>query len=210
MAKIKIGRMVLSMCQTNCYFVSPENQKEVVLIDPADQGGQIYEALKSKGLQVAAILLTHGHFDHIWGANELRRLSGAPIYAYEEEKEVCEDASKNVSDQAGRPETVAADNYLKDGAQLDLAGMHFQLIATPGHTKGSCCYYMEKEKVLFAADTLFEGSVGRTDFPTGSMGRLVHSIKERLLVLPEDTIVYPGHGDETTIADEKKYNPYCQ
>ena len=126
--------MVLSMCQTNCYFVSPENQKEVVLIDPADQGGQIYEALKSKGLQVAAILLTHGHFDHIWGANELRRLSGAPIYAYEEEKEVCEDASKNVSDQAGRPETVAADNYLKDGAQLDLAGMHFQLIATPGQT----------------------------------------------------------------------------
>lgn len=105
MAKLKIGRMVLSMCQTNCYFVSPENQKEVVLIDPADQGGQIYEALKSKGLQVAAILLTHGHFDHIWGANELRRLSGAPIYAYEEEKEVCEDASKNVSDQAGRPET---------------------------------------------------------------------------------------------------------
>lgn len=78
--------MVLSMCQTNCYFVSPENQKEVVLIDPADQGGQIYEALKSKGLQVAAILLTHGHFDHIWGTNELRRLSGAPIYAYEEEK----------------------------------------------------------------------------------------------------------------------------
>lgn len=105
---------------------------------------------------------------------------------------------------------MAADNYLKDGAQLDLAGMHFQLIATPGHTKGSCCYYMEKEKVLFAGDTLFEGSVGRTDFPTGSMGRLVHSIKERLLVLPEDTIVYPGHGDETTIADEKKYNPYCQ
>ena len=139
MAKLKIGRMVLSMCQTNCYFVFPENQKEVVLIDPADQGGQIYEALKSKGLQVAAILLTHGHFDHIWGANELRRLSGAPIYAYEEEKEVCEDASKNVSDQAGRPETVAADNYLKDGAQLDLAGMQFQLIATPGHTKGSCC-----------------------------------------------------------------------
>lgn len=210
MANIKIGRMVLSMCQTNCYFVSTENEKRAVVIDPADQGAVIYETLKSKGLHVAAILLTHGHFDHIWGANELRRLSGAPIYAYEEEKDVCEVASNNVSDQAGRPETVVPDTYLKDGAQLELAGMHFQLIATPGHTKGSCCYYMEEENTLFAGDTLFEGSVGRTDFPTGSMGRLIHSIKDRLLALPGDTIVYPGHGDETTIADEKKYNPYCQ
>ena len=207
---MKVKVMQVGPIGTNCYILEDEATNKAAVIDPGDEGDRILSVLKEDGVQVEYILLTHGHFDHIWGANELRRLSGAPIYAYEEEKEVCEDASKNVSDQAGRPETVAADNYLKDGAQLDLAGMHFQLIATPGHTKGSCCYYMEKEKVLFAGDTLFEGSVGRTDFPTGSMGRLVHSIKERLLVLPEDTIVYPGHGDETTIADEKKYNPYCQ
>lgn len=157
-----------------------------------------------------AILLTHGHFDHIWGANELRRLSGAKIYAYEGEKSLCEDAEKNVSAQAGRPETVQADFYEKDGTVLSLAGFSLKLIATPGHTGGSCCYYLEEEKVLFSGDTLFEGSVGRTDFPTGSMSSLVRSIKEKLLVLPEDVVVYSGHGDTTTIGDEKKYNPYCQ
>lgn len=226
--------MVLSMCQTNCYFVYKDSEpsdkasladeagesagngspaaeeKEVVLVDPADQGGQIYEALKGKGFRVTAILLTHGHFDHIWGANELRRLSGAPIYAYEEEKKVCENAAMNVSDQAGRPETVIPDHYIKDGGLLEIAGMRFRLIATPGHTAGSCCYYMEEEKLLLSGDTLFEGSVGRTDFPTGSMSSLVRSIKEKLLPLPEDVTVYPGHGETTTIGDEKKYNPYCQ
>ncbi|HJA93965.1 MAG TPA: MBL fold metallo-hydrolase [Candidatus Eisenbergiella merdipullorum] len=216
MSDIKIGRMVLSICQTNCYFLYREGQKdekgmtEVLLIDTADRGAQIYEALAQKNFHVNAILLTHGHFDHIWGANELRKLSGAKIYAYEGEKEVCEDAEKNVSRQAGRPETVKADFYEKDGAQLTLAGFSLKLIATPGHTQGSCCYYLEKEKVLFSGDTLFQASVGRTDFPTGSMSSLIRSIKEKLLVLPDDVAVYPGHGETTTIGDEKKYNPYCQ
>lgn len=216
MSDIKIGRMVLSICQTNCYFLYREGQKgengltETIVIDPGDRGAQIYEALTQKGFHVNAILLTHGHFDHIWGANELRRLSGAKIYAYEGEKSLCEDAEKNVSAQAGRPETVQADFYEKDGTVLSFAGFSLKLIATPGHTGGSCCYYLEKEKVLFSGDTLFEGSVGRTDFPTGSMSSLVRSIKEKLLVLPEDVVVYSGHGDTTTIGDEKKYNPYCQ
>ena len=216
MSDIKIGRMVLSICQTNCYFLYREGQKgengltETIVIDPGDRGAQIYEALTQKGFHVNAILLTHGHFDHIWGANELRRLSGAKIYAYEGEKSLCEDAEKNVSAQAGRPETVQADFYEKDGTVLSLAGFSLRLIATPGHTGGSWCYYLEKEKVLFSGDTLFEGSVGRTDFPTGSMSSLVRSIKEKLLVLPEDVVVYSGHGDTTTIGDEKKYNPYCQ
>lgn len=216
MSKIKIGRMVLSICQTNCYFLYRGEEKgengltETLVIDPGDRGAQIYEALTQKGFHVSAILLTHGHFDHIWGANELRRLSGAKIYAYEGEKALCEDAEKNVSAQAGRPETVQADFYEKDGTVLTLAGFSLKLIATPGHTGGSCCYYLEEEKVLFSGDTLFEGSVGRTDFPTGSMSSLIRSIKEKLLVLPEDVAVYPGHGDTTTIGDEKKYNPYCQ
>ena len=216
MAGIKIGRVTLGVCATNCYFLYREGQKgengltETIVIDPGDRGAQIYEALTQKGFHVNAILLTHGHFDHIWGANELRRLSGAKIYAYEGEKSLCEDAEKNVSAQAGRPETVQADFYEKDGTVLSLAGFSLKLIATPGHTGGSCCYYLEEEKVLFSGDTLFEGSVGRTDFPTGSMSSLVRSIKEKLLVLPEDVVVYSGHGDTTTIGDEKKYNPYCQ
>ena len=88
--------------------------------------------------------------------------------------------------------------------------MSFRLIATPGHTQGGCCYYLEEEKILFSGDTLFEGSVGRTDFPTGSMSTLVRSVKEKLFVLPEDVQVYPGHGNPTNIGEEKRYNPYCQ
>ncbi len=218
--RMKIRSMVLGMCQTNCYFFYREKEdtrqeKEsdripVIVVDPADQGERIYEALCEKGFSVKAILLTHGHFDHIWGVNALRRLSGAPVYAWEGERALLEDAQRNVSAQVGRAETVQADYYVKDGSVLDLEGFAIQVIATPGHTEGSCCYYLEEEGVLFSGDTLFEGSVGRTDLPTGSMSSLVRSIKEKLLVLPGQVEVFSGHGGPTTIGDEKEYNPYCR
>ncbi len=210
MADLKIGRMVLGICQTNCYFIYQEGQKDVIFIDPADKGEYIFETLKEKGFQVAGILLTHGHFDHIWGTNKLRELSGAPIYAYEEEKKLCEDAITNVSDQVGRPYTVVPDKYLKDGEEITIAGMTCKLIATPGHTIGSCCYYFEEAGFLISGDTLFQESVGRTDLATGSMSAITRSIKEKLFVLPEQVKVYPGHGDSTEIGYEKKYNPFCQ
>ena len=206
---MQIQEITGGMLPTNCFIVTDEETGISAVIDPGFISDELFDRIKELK-KVDAILLTHGHFDHIWGANELRRLSGAPIYAYEEEKKVCENAAMNVSDQAGRPETVIPDHYVKDGELLEFAGMRFRLIATPGHTAGSCCYYMEEEKILFSGDTLFEGSVGRTDFPTGSMSSLVRSIKDKLLVLPEDVTVYPGHGEKTTIGDEKKYNPYCQ
>ena len=208
MGNLKIGRMMLGMCQTNCYFVYREGSSEVIFFDPADAGAYIYEALKEKGFQVAGILLTHGHFDHIWGSNELRELSGAKIYAYEEEKTVCEDAKNNVSRHAGRAYTVVPDGYLKDGEEITIAGMTCRLIATPGHTMGSCCYYFEEDGILISGDTLFQESVGRTDLPTGSMSTLIRSIKDKLMVLPEDVKVYPGHGESTTIGAEKEYNPF--
>ena len=208
MANLNIGRIVVGMCQTNCYFVYPEGKSEVILFDPADRGDYIYHSLKDKGFTVAAILLTHGHFDHIWGLEELKELSGAKVYAYEEEKEVCENASVNVSKGAGRPCEITADEYVKDGATISVAGMSCQLIATPGHTKGSCCYYFEEEGILISGDTLFQESVGRTDLPTGSMSALVRSVKEKLMVLPADVKVYPGHGESTTIGYEKEYNPF--
>ena len=208
MANLKIGRIVMGMCQTNCYFVYPEGKSEVILFDPADRGDYIYHSLKDKGFTGAAILLTHGHFDHIWGLEELKELSGAKVYAYEEEKEVCENASVNVSKGAGRPCEITADEYVKDGATISVAGMNCQLIATPGHTKGSCCYYFEEEGILISGDTLFQESVGRTDLPTGSMSALVRSVKEKLMVLPADVKVYPGHGESTTIGYEKEYNPF--
>ncbi len=210
MGKLKIGRLMLGICQTNCYFVYREGTSDVIFFDPADKGEYIYETLKDKGFNVKGILLTHGHFDHIWGTNKLRELSGAPIYAYEVEKALCEDAVTNVSDQVGRPYTVVPDRYLKDGEEITIADMTCRLIATPGHTVGSCCYYFEEGGLLLAGDTLFQESVGRTDLPTGSMSALVRSIRERLFVLPDETKVYPGHGETTTIGDEKKYNPFVQ
>lgn len=210
MSDIRIGRMTLGVCATNCYFLYREGSSEIIFVDPADRGADIYEALKKKGLKIAAILLTHGHFDHIWGAQKLRELSGAKIYALDAEKVVCQDAYVNVSAQAGRKATIDPDEWLTDGQELSFAGVSLKVIATPGHTIGSCCYYVPEAGFLVAGDTLFAGSVGRTDFPTGSMSKLIRSIKEKLFVLPDETKVYPGHGEETTIGEEKQYNPFCQ
>lgn len=208
MKELKIGRIVLGMCQTNCYFVYEEGSSRVIVFDPADKGDYIFNGLKEKGFTVEAILLTHGHFDHIWGVEQLRELSGAKVYAYEGEKELCEDAYLNVSKGAGRACTVKADEYVEDGEEITAAGISCRLIATPGHTGGSCCYYFENDKILISGDTLFQESVGRTDLPTGSMSMLVRSVKEKLLPLPEEVKVYPGHGESTTIGYEKKYNPF--
>ncbi|MCR2050127.1 MBL fold metallo-hydrolase [Acetatifactor muris] len=219
MAEIKIGRMVLGVCQTNCYFLYREGAHETIVVDPADKGANIYSALAKNGFQVAGILLTHGHFDHIWGLDGLRDAAnaaaeaegGGPVQAYacEAERELLKSARMNVSEQAGRACETYADVYVKDGQEITLAGMTCTVIATPGHTAGGCCYYFEEAGILVSGDTLFAESVGRTDFPTGSMGTLVRSVKDRLFVLPEDTRVYPGHGESTTIGYEKRNNPFC-
>lgn len=218
MAEIKIGRMVLSMCQTNCYFLYREGEQEAIVVDPADKGTNIYSALQKNGFRIVGILLTHGHFDHIWGLDALRDAANAAAesdgldavkaYAHEDERELLKNVRMNVSEQAGRACSTYADVYVKDGQELTIAGMTCKVIATPGHTAGGCCYYFEEAGILVSGDTLFAESVGRTDFPTGSMGTLVRSIKEKLFVLPDDTRVYPGHGDSTTIEHEKKYNPF--
>lgn len=218
MAEIKIGRMVMGVCQTNCYFLYRDREKDCIVVDPADQGAGIYSALQRNGFQVRGILLTHGHFDHIWGLDALRDavnaaaeadgLEPVKVYAHEDERELLRDSHKNVSKQAGRPCTTYADVYVKDGQEMSLAGMSLQVIATPGHTAGGCCYYFPEAGILVAGDTLFAESVGRTDFPTGSMSTLVRSIQDKLFVLPDDTRVYPGHGESTTIGHEKQYNPF--
>lgn len=220
MGEIKIGRMVLGVCQTNCYFLYREGEHEAVVVDAPDQGRQICLTLEKNGFHVAGILLTHGHFDHIWGAEELRQEAderagerGAEpvkLYACEDERELLLDAHMNVSQQMHRPCKVEADVYVRDGDEITMAGMTCKVIATPGHTAGGCCYYFPQEGYLLCGDTLFQESVGRTDFPTGSMGTLVRSIREKLFALPEETKVYPGHGDSSTIGHEKRYNPFLQ
>lgn len=208
MADLKIGRIVMGICQTNCYFVYEEGRTDVIVFDPADKGDYIYNALKEKGFSVTAIFLTHGHFDHIWGVEKLKELSSVKVYAYEGEKELLESAALNVSKNAGRACEIKADVYVRDGEKITVSGMNCRLIATPGHTQGSCCYYFEEAKILVSGDTLFQESVGRTDLPTGSMSSLVRSVKEKLMSLPEDVKVYPGHGESTTIGHEREYNPF--
>ncbi|MCR4652004.1 MAG: MBL fold metallo-hydrolase [Lachnospiraceae bacterium] len=206
MSDIKVGRIVLSICATNCYYIYREGSTECIVIDPADRGDQIYEVLRSKGLNVGNILLTHGHFDHIWGCDELRKLSGAGVYALDKEEMLLGDPSLNASAEVGRPCTVKADVLVSDLEVMELGDFRIQVLATPGHTSGSCCYLLLDEDILFSGDTLFEESVGRTDLPTGNGGELARSIREKLDPLDDKVKVYPGHGDMTTIGHEREYN----
>lgn len=208
MGNLKVESLTLGVCQTNCYYIYREGSKEVIFFDPADKGNFLYETLQEKGFQIRAILLTHGHFDHIWGVEELKERSGAEVYAYEGEEKLCQDPALNVSAAAGRSCSITPDHLFQDGEEFEFAGIRGKVIATPGHTGGSCCYYFEEDKILISGDTLFQESVGRTDFPTGSMSALVRSVKEKLFVLPDETKVYPGHGMPTTIGYEKENNAF--
>ncbi|MCR5735309.1 MAG: MBL fold metallo-hydrolase [Lachnospiraceae bacterium] len=208
MSGLKIGRTVVGMVATNCYFVYDENTMNTVVFDPGDDGRRLYDRLTEKGMHIKGIVLTHGHFDHILGVPELMEKAGCKLYAPEAEKDLLMDEYQNESVSVGMSAKIKADVYLKDGEDVDIDGIRFKVIHTPGHTVGSCCYYFSDEGMLIAGDTLFEGSVGRTDLPTGNMGDLVQSIRRKLLILPDDTKVYPGHGNDTTLGSEKTYNPF--
>ncbi len=204
--EIRVGCYVVGMVQTNFYYIWREGSHDCIAVDPGDLGGRIYEALKEQGLSVKAIVLTHGHFDHIMGLDELRSRSGAVVYAPLADRRLLTDPSFNESERWGRSCAVHPDRWLKDGDMITEAGITLKMIETPGHTEGSCCYYCEEGRFLLSGDTLFEDSVGRTDLPTGSSSRLLESIRTRLYTLPEDTAVYPGHGGMTDIQHEKRFN----
>ncbi len=208
MGKTKIISKVLGMVATNCYVLANTQINECLIIDPADNAPEIYSMVSESGAVPQAVLLTHGHFDHIMALDEVRKHYGIKVYAYEDEQDVLMDERLNSSAEFGVPVETKADILLKDGEKITLAGLDITVFHTPGHTKGSCCYYLEDEKILMSGDTLFNQSIGRTDFPTGSMPDLLRSVREKLFVLPDDVKVYPGHEGETTIGFEKKYNPF--
>ena len=206
---MKVGKFVLGPVATNCYIGINEETKECFIVDPATCPPEFVSYIKNAGLTVKAVLLTHGHFDHIMGLDALLKEFPVPVYAHEAEREVLESEQLNSSaSMLGQPYSFSGADYVTNRQELRIAGFEILVIYTPGHTIGGCCYYIEKEKALFSGDTLFHGSVGRTDLPTGSMGQLVSSVRDRLFVLPDDTQVYPGHMEETTIGYEKKYNPF--
>ena len=201
--------MVLGMVQTNTWFVINEKTKELILIDPADDAGRIIRKIEADGLKLQGILLTHGHFEHNGAVDDLREyFKGVQCYAGEKEEEVLENGSYNLSASWAAALSIRADRLLRDKETLTLAGFKIKVIETPGHTKGGVCYYLSEEGVLFSGDTLFRTSVGRTDFPTGSMSQIVRSVQYLTENLPGDTVVYPGHQEITTIAYEQRFNPY--
>lgn len=208
MAPLRVEQYVVGMVQTNCYFAINDETKEVLVIDPGDSAKKLAEKIREEELKPVAVLLTHGHFDHAGGAEELAGLLNVKIYAEEHEKETLESPELNLCSWEGKSVNYHADIFLKDEQEIDLAGFHIRVFHTPGHTVGGCCYYFPYQNTLFSGDTLFQMSVGRTDFPKGSASRLVRAIEEKLMVLPDETAVYTGHGDMTTIGTERMYNPY--
>ena len=205
---MKIEKFVLGAMQTNCYLILNEETKEVIIVDPAICPDYMISHVRSHGYIPRAVLLTHAHFDHVMGIEGWVKEFQIPVYLHEDEKEILAEPKLNLSYMVGQNYSYQDVQILKDGDKLELAGFTFQVIHTPGHTKGGCCYYEEKEAVLISGDTLFHVSVGRSDFPTGNMATLIRSIKERLFVLPGDVMVYPGHNSLTCIADERKFNPF--
>ena len=208
MGKLELQQCVLGPVYTNCSIAKNKETGEALIIDPADSPSKIELKVNAMGARPVAVLLTHGHFDHIMGVEAVREKYQIPVYACRQEEEMLREPSVNMTDQMGKSCSIRPDVFLDDLQVFEAAGFSIQMIHTPGHTKGSCCYYLKEEGVLFSGDTLFCGSVGRTDFPGGSASQIRDSLHRLLAALPDDTSVYPGHDTSTTIGYEKRYNPF--
>jgi len=206
--KLQLETLVLGMASTNCYLAKNRETGAMLIIDPAEDADRIARKIAGMAGTPEAILLTHGHFDHIGAASALGTKYQIPVCALGQEREILEDPVKNLTFWTGKGYSLRADRYFSDQEEFCAAGFSVRVLHTPGHTVGSTCYYLPEEGVLFSGDTLFRCSAGRTDFPTGSMSDIHHSIHEKLFVLPEETEVFPGHEAATTIGYEKRYNPY--
>ncbi len=206
MNKLQIQTMVLGMVSTNTYILYEEGGSQAVIVDPADHPDRILDKCRELRLTPAAIVLTHGHFDHIGAIEGILKDCPVEVIAGEKEEKLIKDPGLNLSGQFGRGYGAKITRPVKDKEEFSLLGLTWKVFETPGHTAGSVCYYIAGEGILLSGDTLFRESYGRTDFPGGSSRQLIESIG-RLFKLPEDTAVYPGHDSATTIGHEKKYNP---
>lgn len=208
MRKLNLERKVIGMVSTNVYLAINNETNEAFLIDPASNAPLIEDWVAQTGAVVKAVLLTHGHFDHIGAVMRLKQDLQVPVYAMQAEKALLEDPYLNASAQFGGGFSVKADRFLTDGDTFTVAGFDIAVYHTPGHTKGGACYYLPQEKVLFSGDTIFCESIGRADLPTGNGPELIRSVRNILASLPDDVEIYPGHDEETSVAHEKKHNPY--
>ena len=179
---------------TNCYIVADEKTKEAMIVDPGGEAEKIIEMINILGVKVKYIVLTHCHADHTGALKEIKTALGGKILVHRFENDGLVNPDINLEDYVGEHHTfIEADSRVDDGDIIHVGDLEFKIIHTPGHTKGGICLYCSKEKLLFSGDTLFRGTWGRTDLPTGDINEIMKSITNKLLILPEDTIIYPGH-----------------
>lgn len=204
---MKIHSLSVGVLQANCHILVCQESKDAVIIDPGDEGDRIIDTINELGVQPVMILLTHGHGDHIGAVRDIKSKYQIPIWIHKDEAHMLTDARANLSIYLGVEITAPpADHTFVEQDTLTLSGHTIRIIETEGHSPMGCCFLIDHH--LIAGDALFRGSIGRTDFPGGSHDTLVKRIKEKLFNLPDETIVYPGHGPNTTIGREKATNPF--
>ncbi len=204
---MKIETLIVSPFEVNCYLIWDEDEKKAIIIDPGDEDELIIDTIGKLNLQPAAILLTHGHADHIAAVEPLKDKYGIKLYIGKGDESLLESPSANVSALMGFDITCPpADKVLTDKDVLKIGGIELTVIATPGHSRGGVCYFVQNK--LFCGDTLFNGSIGRTDLPGGDYQQLIDSINKNILSLPDEIICYPGHGPSTTVGEERRNNPF--
>jgi hydroxyacylglutathione hydrolase len=197
--------------QCNCSILGDEQTREAMVIDPGDQIDDILAILRENNLALKQIVITHAHIDHVGGAMKLKAATGAPILMNQSDYVLLKMLDMQAAWVGMRPPgAVQVDEAAGEGKVLKIGNIGASVIHTPGHTEGSICLYFPEEKKLIAGDTLFAGSIGRTDLPGGSFDKIIRSIHTRVLALPDETLVIPGHGPATTIGDERQTNPFLQ
>ncbi len=206
---MEVIKKSLGQMGTNCYVVWDEITREAAVIDPGFEDQRISDIIAENKLTVKYILLTHGHFDHLGGVNQIKQLTGAKVLIHENDADCLLDPRRNLSVLAGLSIVLEpADGYLKENENICLGAIAIRVIHTPGHSKGGICLLAEDQ--LFAGDTLFNTSIGRTDFADGDLNELLNGIESKLFILNDTTAVYPGHGENTTIGYEKMNNPFLK